>query len=97
MPVNGFFEQTRLLRTEDVDLNGEWRFGEIFLAMQEAGGEHCERNGLGIRALREQNLAWVVTRARVKMDRLPRLLETVTLRTWPKPPKHGFVQRQQLA
>jgi acyl-ACP thioesterase len=93
MGVNGFLEQTRTLHAEDVDLNGEWRFAEIFLAMQEAGGEHCDQFGLGIRDLRAQNLAWVVTRARVKMERLPKLLETVTVRTWPKPPKHAFFPR----
>jgi len=92
-PVNGYFELQRLLRTEDVDANAEWRFSDIFIAMQEAGGEHCERNGLGIRALRERNLAWVVTRACVHIDRMPRILETVTVRTWPKPPKHAFFPR----
>lgn len=91
--MNGFLEQERFLRTEDVDFSGAWRFGDIFLAMQEAGGEHCEHNGLGVREMRAQNLAWVVTRARVQMARVPRIGETVTVRTWPKPPKHSFFPR----
>ena len=91
--MNGYFEQSAFLRTADTDGNGEWRMSGIFLAMQEAGGAQCEQNNLGMRALRDQNLAWVVNRARVRMERLPRIGETVTVRTWPKPPQHFFFPR----
>ena len=91
--MNGYFEQSYFLRAADTDLNGEWRASGIFLAMQEAGGMHCEGYNLGMAALREQNIAWVVSRAHVRMDRLPRIGETVTVRTWPKPPQHFFFPR----
>ncbi|HNW86340.1 MAG TPA: thioesterase [Candidatus Limiplasma sp.] len=91
--MNGFFEQSYFLRAADTDLNGEWRASGIFLAMQEAGGAHCEGYNLGMAALREQNIAWVVSRAHVRMERLPRIGETVTVRTWPKPPQHFFFPR----
>mgnify|MGYP000876398673 CR=1 FL=1 len=91
--MNGFFEQSLFLRAADTDCNGEWRASGVFLAMQEAGGAHCEQWNLGMAALREQNLAWVISRARMNLTRVPRIGETVTVRTWPKPPQHCFFPR----
>ena len=91
--MNGFFEQTLFLRAADTDINGEWRQSGIFMAMQETGGAHCEGYNLGMAALRAQNIAWVVSRAHVTMQRLPRIGETVTVRTFPKPPQHFFFPR----
>ena len=91
--MNGFWEEEHLLRTENVDFSEEWRFSDIFLTMQEAGAAHCERNGLGVYAMRAQNLAWVVARAHVRMQTLPKIGQTVRVVTWPKPPKHSFFPR----
>ena len=91
--MNGYFEQTFLLRTADTDLNGEWRASSIFQAMQDVANAHCEGYNLGMNALREQNLAWVVNRARVRMESMPRMGDTVTVRTWPKSPQHYFFPR----
>ena len=94
--MNGFLEQTHTLHTEDVDMFAHWRLSAIFAAMQEAGSAQCEQHHLGVRAMREQNLAWVVNRAHLHMERLPHLGETVTVRTWPKPPRHQFFPRYYL-
>ena len=94
--MNGFLEQTHTLHTEDVDLFARWRLSAIFAAMQEAGSAQCEQHHLGVHAMRAQNLAWVVNRAHLHMERLPHLGETVTVRTWPKPPRHQFFPRYYL-
>ena len=91
--MNGFWEQPHTLRTEDVDAGACWRPSAIFRAMQEAAGAQCEVNGLGVRAMQAQHLAWVLNRAHLRMQRLPRLEETVTVRTWPKPHQHFFFPR----
>lgn len=91
--MNGFWEQQHRLLAEDVDLNGSWRVSRIFTDMQEAGGAHSEQNGLGMRAMWGQGLAWVLSRVQLRMTRLPRIGETVTVRTWPKPPQHFFFPR----
>ncbi|NLI21195.1 MAG: hypothetical protein GX418_06580 [Clostridiales bacterium] len=89
----GFLEQTFVLRAADTDARGEWRPGSMFLAMQEAGGAQSESLGIGMTALRERNLAWVINRARLHLTRAPRIGQTVTLRTWPKTPQHFFFPR----
>ncbi|MCE5343837.1 MAG: hypothetical protein LLF96_09715 [Eubacteriales bacterium] len=91
--MNGFFEQTHILRAENVDVNSEWRYGEIFQAMQAAAEAQSERFNLGIDAMRAQNLAWVVARARLTLERALKLGESVTVRTWPGLPKHLFFPR----
>ena len=91
--MKGYLEQTYFLRAADTDVNGEWRASSILMVMQEAGGAQSEGYGLGMAALREQNLAWVVSRTRMHMGGLPTIGQTVTVRTWPKPPHHAFFPR----
>lgn len=91
--MNGFWELAHTLVAEDVDAGACWRAGKIFTAMQEAGASHSEQNGLGIAEMHGQNIAWVLSRAHLRLRRLPRLGETVTIRTWPKPPQHFFFPR----
>ena len=91
--LQGWYERKHRLCTADVDRNGEWRASAIFIDMQEAGGEHSERNGLGMRALRERDLAWVLSRVWLKLERVPVLGDEVTVRTWPGAPRHFFCPR----
>lgn len=91
--MKGFYEENLFLRAPNTDVNEEWRPSNIFLQMQEVGATHCEEYNLGMRVMQAQNLAWVVSRARVQMERLPKIGETVTIRTWPKSPQHFFFPR----
>lgn len=91
--MNTFWEQTHTLTAEDVDAGAGWRTGRILTTMQEAAWAQCEPLGLGMAAMRAQNLAWVLTRAHLRMCRLPTLAESVTVRTWPKPAQHFFFPR----
>lgn len=91
--MNWYLEQPYFLRTADVDAGGEWRSSAMFIAMQEAGGAHSHALGIGMDVLRQQNLAWVLSRAQLHMDRIPVLGETVILRTWPTPTRHFFCPR----
>lgn len=91
--MNAFWETTRVLTAEDVDVNSRWRASSIFLAMQEAASAQCEPYGLGLADMRAQGLAWVLARARLSMACLPQLGQAVTLRTWPKPAQHLFFPR----
>lgn len=50
---------------------------------QEAAGAHCSL--LNVDRAHLGNLFWAVTRTRVQVTRLPRLGETVTIKTWPMP------------
>ena len=81
------------LRACNCDLHGEWRPSAILEAMQETATTHSDRLGIG-RALTDGlGIAWVLSRTRVDLGRVPRLGESVTVQTWPLPPKHLFWPR----
>ncbi len=81
------------LKTKDCDLTGAWRPGALLEALQEVATTHAELLGVGRRALQEKNLAWVVTRLELEMDRYPVINETVTLETWPMAMRRWFFPR----
>ncbi len=81
------------LLTRDCDLNASWRPGAVLLAMQEAGGAHSEQLGAGRNALALQNLAWVLTRIELDMDRYPKIGEALSLETFPGPVRRWFFPR----
>ena len=64
------------------------RFGRVkpsqllFLAQDAATG-HCAQIGMDWNTMAAKGMFWAVTRTRVKIHRLPRLGETVTVETWP--------------
>ena len=82
-----------VLKTRDCDLTGAWRPGAVLEGMQEAATVHSELLGAGRNALKNQGLAWVVTRMELEMDRYPLLEEHVTVETWPMPMRRWFFPR----
>ena len=81
------------MRAAVCDMFGGWRPGAMFEAMQETAGAHRERLGLGRPVMDGLGVAWVLSRARVELRRRPRLGETVSVETFPLPPKHLFYPR----
>ena len=81
------------LRTSHCDLHGDWRPAAILEAMQETAAAHCARLGIGRDVTDGLGIAWVLSRTRVELTRVPRLGETVSVETWPLTTKHRFVPR----
>lgn len=79
--------------TRDCDLRGGWRPSALLEAMQEVATAHCEAAGLGRGATDALGIAWVLSRSRVELNRLPRLGENVFLETYATPPRHLFFPR----
>ena len=90
------YETSFPLRAPDTDFCGVWRPGAIFTAMQELGEAHSARMNVGYFELRPQNLAWVLTRTLLQIDRAPRLGEIITARTWPGKARHAIYPRYYL-
>lgn len=55
----------------------------ILYMMQETAGDHCKI--LGVDAPNLGNMFWAVLRYRVEVTRMPKLGQTITVRTWPMP------------
>lgn len=87
------YTEAILLRSCACDMRGGWKPSAILEAMQETAGTHCERLGIGRDVMDGLGIAWVLSRTRVVMERLPRMNETVSVSTWPLPPRHLFYPR----
>ena len=75
------------------DVANQWRPSAILEVMQEMAGAHAELLGVGRNALMNRNLAWVLTRVEVEMDRYPSSNEIVTVETFPMPVRRWFFPR----
>ena len=79
------FEYQFTLSEMHVDRYGRCRPAVLLYMVQEAAGNHCAFLGVDHDTLAPLHLFWAVSRNRVQVTRLPRLGETVTLKTWPMP------------
>ncbi len=87
------YETEFALHARDTDYTGAWRPSAIMLAMQQAAEIHAQRLGAGFDELRAANFAWVLSRSSVRMNRYPRIEQTVRLRTWPAKMRHLIYPR----
>ena len=77
------YEMQFTLSHMHVDCFGYAKPSVLLYLVQEAAGEHCAL--LNVDRAHLNRLFWAVTRTRVQVTRLPRLGETVTVKTWPMP------------
>lgn len=77
-----------------IDFTGHWQPASVLRAMQEAAGEQCAGYGLSYPDLRPHGLAWVLTRAHLRMDAYPAYGQRVEITTWPTAQRHAFFPRQ---
>ena len=87
------YEETRLLTTDDCDHTGGWKMEKILSSMQNLAGSHADSLGAGFRQLRPKDLAWVISKTKVEMEKLPLFWHTVTLKTWTGKERHGIYPR----
>ena len=76
-----------------VDRYGRLRPAAILFLAQDMAGCHCVQLELDYDKLAAKGLFWAVTRHRVRVTRLPRSGEIITLETWPMPTTRGAYPR----
>ena len=90
--MNSYTEKFTL-RSRDCDIMGTWRFSAILEEMQEAAGIHCDGMGWGRERLLEKGAVWVLARTEVRMVRLPRVYEQISVETFHTPMRHRMFPR----
>lgn len=79
------YQQKFTLDDLAVDCFGRLKASMLLYYMQEVAGGHFHLLEDQTDPIADKHLFWAVTRHRVKVNRLPRLGETVTVETWPMP------------
>lgn len=80
----------------DMDIWGYLKPTSILNICQESAYMHSSRVGFGFDHLAELNLAWVLSRVHVEIERLPRWREEIELRTWHKRQSGIFALRDYI-
>ncbi len=79
-----YLEHSIVVSSADVDARGEFKPAALLSLCQEVAYMHSSRLGFGFERLRALNLAWVLSRAEVRIERMPRWREEITVKTWHK-------------
>ena len=67
------------------DRFGRCRPASLLRFAQDAAGSHCLELGTDWDSMAAKGLFWAVIRQRMEITRLPRIGETITVKTWPMP------------
>ena len=87
------YDETFRLRSRDCDLNEKWRPSAILETMQDVAGTHSFLLGCGSEELVKKNIAWVLSRSELHVDRYPSVHEKITVHTFPTPTRICFFPR----
>lgn len=87
------YSQEFRIASYQTDLTARIRPSAILEIMQEMAGAHAELLQVGRKCLDPMNLAWVLTRVEVQMERMPLSGETITVETFPMPNRRVFFPR----
>ena len=87
------YTQQFRIASYQTDLTARIKPSAILEIMQEMAGAHAELLGVGRPCLSPMNLAWVLTRVEVRMERYPVSGESITVETFPMPNRRVFFPR----
>lgn len=87
------WSETVSVRLIEIDAHGTLSAGALCDYLQEAAGNHAGSLGVSVWHLRERHLTWVLSRLRLRIDRLPGAGERLEVRTWPTGAERLFALR----
>ena len=87
------YSQEFRIASYQTDLTARMKPSAILEIMQEMAGAHAELLDVGRSRLMPMNLAWVLTRVEVRMERYPLSGEVITVETFPMTNRRVFFPR----
>ncbi len=86
-------EQKYKIRYSDVDFKDELKPSSVLSFAQETATTSADELGFGYEVLKKDNYAFVVVASSVEFVKPMRLGETITVQTWPLPPRLVIFER----
>jgi acyl-ACP thioesterase len=81
--VGKVWSETASVRLIEIDAHETLAVGALCDYLQEAAGNHAGALGVSVARLMERHLTWVLSRLRLRIDRMPAAGERIEVRTWP--------------
>ena len=85
MDLHGLYRYE--IRGTDTDYHDRLHLASLFALMQEAAYHNAEHLGMGAGQLDPAGYCWLLARISVRMVRLPRWTETMSVETWSRGPR----------
>jgi medium-chain acyl-[acyl-carrier-protein] hydrolase len=85
------------VRVFETDANGTLAVRSLCDFLQEAAGNHARTYGLAVDHLLDRGMTWILSRLRMRIERLPGNGERLTIRTWPSGVERLFALRDFIA
>lgn len=85
--------KTYPLRYSDFDFKDELKLSALLAFAQEAAGDSADELGFGYRDLKPRNLGFIIVNTYCEMLRPVKLGQTLSVATWPLPPRHVIFER----
>ena len=82
------------LQLNEITTDAGIRSYVLFNILQDAAGRHADLLGVGLRQLRQNNLIWVLSRIRFKMEAFPEYGDSIRITTYPSGFDRLFAYRQ---
>ena len=90
---NHLWTEQFTVRAYETDANGTLAVRSLCDFLQEAAGNHARSYGVSVDQLLDKGLTWILSRLRLKIERLPVNGERLTIRTWPAGVERLFALR----
>ena len=81
--MDKIYQEKVFITSNDVDDHYDLKISTIFKYLQQVSTNHSELLGIGMKTTLEHKMFWVITRMHVKIIKMPKMLETLTVTTHP--------------
>lgn len=87
------WKETYTIQTFDLDAEQRSSVPALCRYLLDAAGIHADALGFSVPQLNERDLTWMLSRFRLRMERIPRWREELTVETWPSGMERLFAMR----
>ena len=92
--INDIYTKNWRVEFNDCYSNGRISYVTLSRYLQDTAGYHAEEGGFGISHMVANNQSWVLTRFAMEIDKLPKLGDVVTIKSWISFVKGAFSNRE---
>jgi medium-chain acyl-[acyl-carrier-protein] hydrolase len=84
MAATAIWQEEFTVKSSETDFQARLKLSNFFTWMQDVATNHADHLGVGFHDLQKQEMAWVLSRKKIRFLDFPRMGEKVTVQTWPK-------------
>ena len=84
MEIKPIWTEEIRIKSSETDFQQKWKPAYVLQALLEAAGNHANYHGFGFYGMLDQDIAWVLSRLKIRFYDLPTMGEPVIIQTWLK-------------